>query len=1169
MVDEIIDQYRSGELEGDELERARVYFFKSEARQEKLRFAIALDESRHRVSDNGRAAVKSAAKATVTPIDSHIDSRRRSFTQYLAIAAVVLVALGIGFFVWRSLRPQSQSDLDRGLVAFQAAYRDERPVAVRLSSLNYAPLPNQRGGAPKVNELQLDLAEASLLKAISDNPNAAAPHHALGQCYVAQHQFEKALRELKAALALDPQNAKIHSDLGAALLEQGVIQQSGPDRGKEFETFGESQQHLDKAIELNPSLLDAYFNRALLRQHMSPGIQAITGWLEYLQKDSTSPWADEARRNLANIEAEHGSLRTIRDDVKDLLQARNEGNDEAAWRLIGDNYTTAGNTLTNYLLDVHLGIERAEVLPDPNDALSGLELIARLEMNRSDDRYTLDLVNHLSRAPPKETAALVQARRHMRLAYTLFTESNYRKAIEEYRQAKHAYELAGTKSGVTFVEYRLAHSYVFLPDFEEARRGLERLMGVCETNHYRWLFANCLFSLAHVSADSYEYSKALEYSERAMTEFERIDDANGIVKSLTQFADSNQVLNRLGRSLSYLNQALAVASTRRVEPMQRWGLLSQIGICMTLMKAYQAALFYHKEALAIAVELKRPLPISRSHSYLSYAYTAMQMFSEATDQARNAFNVGARLPNRDDGYDIMANASLQLGDIRRAAGDCKGAVEEYDSSLKYYALINFSYYSYRAYKGKLDCFMANSDQAAVEIELQKALRVSEQYRSKIRTESQRNSFFDLLQGVYDLAITHKIITNDPLKAFEYSEESKGRSLLDAVQRGTALSGKGANIEVKLESVARAVSEPEIRKKMPRNTQILQYAVLDDRVVMWLVTNAGLQWKESRITSPELGEKVKSYLETVIHPPKDSAAYNPAQAEELFGILIAPVKDLLNDAEPLCIVPDKILNFVPFAALVSPSSKKFLIQDYRLCIAPSSSVFVYLTDAADRKVGKFEEKLLSVGNPNFDRQRFDSLQDLPASVGEAREVARSYQNPKLLVRDDARESTIRSEIETADVGHFAMHYVINEQSEMLSGFPLTPEDNDASSEAGVNGFLQAHEIYRLNLRRMRLVVLSACSTGIERQYRGEGAVGAVRSFLMRGVPTAVASLWPVDSDATAELMVSFHKNRRQQSEPVVQALRDAQIGMLTATDKPTQHHPYYWAPFVVIGGLSSY
>src|SRR6185369_5858180 len=159
-----------------------------------------------------------------------------------------------------------------------------------------------------------------------------------------------------------------------------------------------------------------------------------------------------------------------------------------------------------------------------------------------------------------------------------------------------------------------------------------------------------------------------------------------------------------------------------------------------------------KEALAIAVETNRPLPISRSHSYLGYTYAAMQMFGEAIDQAKNAFNVGARLQDKTGGYEIMANAVLQLGDIRRTSGDCKSAIEEYDTSLKYYEQINHPYYGYRAYKGRLDCFMASSDHAAVERELRRVLSLSEQYRSKIHTESQRNSFFDLEQSVYDLAI---------------------------------------------------------------------------------------------------------------------------------------------------------------------------------------------------------------------------------------------------------------------------------------------------------------------------------------------------------------------------------------------------------------------------------
>ena len=182
------------------------------------------------------------------------------------------------------------------------------------------------------------------------------------------------------------------------------------------------------------------------------------------------------------------------------------------------------------------------------------------------------------------------------------------------------------------------------------------------------------------------------------------------------------------------------------------------------------------------------------------------------------------------------------------------------------------------------------------------------------------------------------------------------------------------------------------------------------------------------------------------------------------------------------------------------------------------------------------------------------------------MADFYPNHKtLLLRDDAKESKIISELKTADVAHFAMHFVANDESEMLSGFPLTPESSDSSATS--NGILQSYEIYGLSLRRTRLVVLSACQTGIEKQYRGEGAVGAARPFIVAGVPTVVASLWSVDSDASVQLMVEFHKNRRH-SMPVVKALKQSQIEFINGQN-PLYRHPYYWAPFLTIGGLSSY
>jgi CHAT domain-containing protein len=148
----------------------------------------------------------------------------------------------------------------------------------------------------------------------------------------------------------------------------------------------------------------------------------------------------------------------------------------------------------------------------------------------------------------------------------------------------------------------------------------------------------------------------------------------------------------------------------------------------------------------------------------------------------------------------------------------------------------------------------------------------------------------------------------------------------------------------------------------------------------------------------------------------------------------------------------------------------------------------------------------------------------------------------------------------------MHFIVNERSEMLSGFPLTPETRAGASNESSNGFLESQEIYRLKLPRLRLAILSACQTGIERQYRGEGAVGAARPFFVAGVPTVVASLWPVDSDASAELMIEFHQHLHGPRR-VTQALREAQVDMIHGADARFRH-PYYWAPFLTIGGLNN-
>ena len=114
----------------------------------------------------------------------------------------------------------------------------------------------------------------------------------------------------------------------------------------------------------------------------------------------------------------------------------------------------------------------------------------------------------------------------------------------------------------------------------------------------------------------------------------------------------------------------------------------------------------------------------------------------------------------------------------------------------------------------------------------------------------------------------------------------------------------------------------------------------------------------------------------------------------------------------------------------------------------------------------------------------------------------------------------------------------------------------ASDAGTDGRLTVADLYQLRLRS-RLVVLSACETGLGAIASGDDVVGLVRGFLYAGAGAIVSSLWQVDDVATAELMTAFYAALPTQNSR--DALRQAQLATLKQYP-----HPFYWAAFFVTG-----
>jgi CHAT domain-containing protein len=105
-----------------------------------------------------------------------------------------------------------------------------------------------------------------------------------------------------------------------------------------------------------------------------------------------------------------------------------------------------------------------------------------------------------------------------------------------------------------------------------------------------------------------------------------------------------------------------------------------------------------------------------------------------------------------------------------------------------------------------------------------------------------------------------------------------------------------------------------------------------------------------------------------------------------------------------------------------------------------------------------------------------------------------------------------------------------------------------------------DIFNMNIKA-DLLVLSACGTGLNEQKPGDELIGLTRAFLYSGTRSIMVSLWPVCADSTLKLMESFYNKMKDEKMSKAEALQKAQIDML---HNEQYRHPYYWAPFMLIG-----
>ncbi len=398
-----------------------------------------------------------------------------------------------------------------------------------------------------------------------------------------------------------------------------------------------------------------------------------------------------------------------------------------------------------------------------------------------------------------------------------------------------------------------------------------------------------------------------------------------------------------------------------------------------------------------------------------------------------------------------------------------------------------------------------------------------------------------------------------------------------------------------------------REALDSGTVMLSYSVGQEQTDLFVVMA-----KEDLevVTLPVGEEKLRREVNHFRQLIEEARPGNPQLdavvevGKRLYATLVEPVARSVAKSERVLIVPDGPLHLLPFSALVRPApahrpggTEQYLAQWKPLHSALSVTVYAELKGSrppwAPPDGQQATLQLVAFGDPQYprylrhtdesveiadpqlrsavDRELFD-WEPLPHSRREVEEIAQLY--PPEAVRiyqgEGATEERVKA-LSGVDILHFAVHGHIDDRYPLSSALALTiPEDLSPDRD---NGLLQVWEIFESVRLDADMVVLSACATALGQEQGGEGLIGLTRAFQYAGARTVVASLWNVNDQITAELMVRFHRYLRA-GKPPNEALRAAQLELIREPirlkDEKGQIEvfdasaPFYWAAFQIVG-----
>jgi len=1089
--------------------------------------------------------------------------RLQVFRPALLAALVIAAFFGGSLVAYLSLWRQSSEESDLSRV--REVYRDTRLLQARVTG-GFAHQQYVEARSPADPTGANERARVTLLSKLDQEAltyQRAATRHNLGRLFMLHGDLDPAEQQFLLALKERPRDATLLADLGALYYER-----SRKKENTDHELLEKAAEFLSNAVETDPKLPEAWFNRALCYERMNLFLQAESDWKQYLTFDGNSAWAEEAREHLNELRERATRLEKLEQTVQAEFRAAEAAGDEIKMReLVAGHFVPAQNLAMDQLFDKYLAAAVAGDKKQADQYLRSLKRIGLLISEIKRDRFVADAVDFAARGDLPGKREVQAIRQTLQQARQEDARGGIGAACDLYAKARNAAERIGDHAHAETAALGLVRYYRHKDESEGLAALRNKLVSDSKRRNHLQIHARALLALANVDGAAQRLSLNLEHSRQAVEIARGLGDAETAINGSRFVGYAYARLGDYDSAVKWLSEASSLLRNSWVKPIMAAAAYKEMGDALFHDGKYLISLPYQREAARICEQTGNAALLADMIHRIGLTYGMLERHEEAMRYLKDAVARAEAIPDQTARLRLQIDLYTRAGDFYLQQKKVGEAIATYRRAIESIGGANSRFHLLSIHRGLAMAYLAHGRESEAEAELKESIRLAEEAREQISDARSRSAFLADQQSVYRAMAGFQFFNKkDPAQAFNYAEIAKGRELLDALAGPSRVSESDGQVKLALSRSATPLTLEQTQRALPAGVQIAQYVAGKDHLMIWVVTRDRLVTAKSDVGAEDLRGKVTNYLE--ILRARGSVENLNRQASDLYQLLIAPIGKQLDQSLALCIVPDGVLQDLPFAALVSPESKRYLIEDFTLVTNPSACVFARTLDLSRSKHRSESEPFLGLGNPSFDQQAFPELYPLPKSERELERIRSFYPQRLILTRGQATESALVKEIGKYEIVHLATHALSDQQSSMLSTIFLAGESNSASGgqnpdRVAYDGALRSHEIYRLKPERTRLVVLSSCNSGLGDQARNEAMSGLAQAFLVAGVPTVITSLWDVDDESAARLMEKFHAAHRVKKLAFGQALRQAQISFLQ-TAPPRLRHPYFWAAFIVTG-----